>query len=81
MKSTGDAAHTDTEAEGSVVKTFGEIFPDGSLMEVVASATGDQPNLLLFDGKSTFIARQIEHGGRIFQVQELPASAGSGMAP
>jgi hypothetical protein len=56
VKSTGGAANIDTEAESPVVKTFGEVFPDGSLIELVASTTGAQPNLLLLTGNTISIA-------------------------
>jgi hypothetical protein len=74
VKSTGGAANIDTEAGSPVVKTFGEVFPDGSLIELVASTTGAQPNLLLSTGNTISIAPQIEHHGRIFQAHELPLS-------
>jgi hypothetical protein len=74
MKSTGDADNTDTQAGSRIFKTFGEVFSDGSLIELVASANGDQLNLLFWNGESIFIAPQIEHGGRIYQAEELPPS-------
>jgi len=73
MKSTSDSTKTATVAANPVFKTFGEVFADGSLIEVVRSAAGDL-NLLFWDGQSLLIAPQVEHGGRIYQVQELSAS-------
>jgi len=63
MKSACRTENNDTEAGSQIFKTFGEVFPDGSLIELVASATGDQPNLLLWNGKATLIAPQVEHDG------------------
>ena len=74
MKSTGDANNIDTQAASRIFKTFGEVFADGSLIELVASANGDQLNLLYWNGESIVIAPQIEHGGRIYQAEELPPS-------
>ena len=74
MKSTGDADNIDTQAGSRIFKTFGEVFADGSLIELVASANGDQLNLLYWNGESIVIAPQIEHGGRIYQAEELPPS-------
>jgi hypothetical protein len=54
------------------IGAFGEVFPDGSLIEPVASAAGAQPNLLLSTGNVITIAPQVEYNGRIHQLQELP---------
>jgi hypothetical protein len=49
MKSTGDADNIDTQAGSRIFKTFGEVFADGSLIELVASANGDQLDLLFWN--------------------------------
>lgn len=74
MKSAAQTENTDSETRNQVIGTFGEVFSDGCVIELVASANGDQLDLLLWTGKSTLIAPQIEHGGRIYRAEELPSS-------
>jgi hypothetical protein len=74
MKPTGRTENTDTATGSPIVKTSGELFPDGCMIEVVASRPGGQPNLLFWNGETTLIAPQVEYGGRIYQAQELYAS-------
>jgi len=57
-----------------IVRTFGEIFPDGSVLELVAAASGDHLNLLLRNGEATVVAPQIEYGGNIYQPHDLDES-------
>jgi len=70
MKS-ADSTKAATEAGTPIVETYGEVFPDGSMIELVASATNEL-SLAFFDGKSIRIDTQFEHAGRIYRVQELP---------
>jgi hypothetical protein len=49
VKSTGDADNIDTQAGSRIFKTFGEVFADGSLIELVPSANGDQLDLFFFE--------------------------------
>jgi len=74
VKSAAQTENTNSETRNQVIRTFGEVFPDGSVIELVASANGDQLNLLCWNGESIVIAQQIEHGGRIYQAEELPPS-------
>ena len=74
MKSARWTEDNDSNSGSQIVKTYGEVFPGGSLIEPVASATGAQPNLLLSTGNTITIAEQVEHNGRIYQMQELPPS-------
>jgi hypothetical protein len=74
VKSARRTEDDDSNSGSQIVRTFGEVFPDGSLIEPVASATGAQPNLLLSTGNAITIAPQVEHNGRIYQMQELPPS-------
>jgi hypothetical protein len=74
VKSARRTEDNDTDSGSQIVRTFGEVFPDGCVIEPVASATGAQPNLLLSTGNAITIAPQVEHNGRIYQVQELPPS-------
>ena len=45
--------------------TFGKLFPDGSLVEPVASRDGNGLDLLFKSGKKVRIARKIELEGRL----------------
>jgi hypothetical protein len=74
VKSAGGAEGTETGAENQITTTFGEVFRDGCITDVVASATDDQLNLLFWNGRSTLIARQVEYGGRTYRMQKLHAS-------
>jgi hypothetical protein len=74
VKSARRTKENDADDRSVTVRTFGEIFPDGSLIEPVASATGAQPNLLLSTGNAITIAPQVEYNGRIYEMQELPPS-------
>ena len=74
MKAAHSTEKTDSQTDSKIIRTFGEIFADGSVVEPVSSATCDKLDLLLWNGKKTLIAPQIEHGGRIYQAQELDGS-------
>jgi len=74
VKSAAQTDNPDSETRNQVIRTFGQTFADGSLIDLVASANGDQLDLLFWDGESIVIAPKIEHGGRIYQAEELPPS-------
>ena len=65
---------TALKRRAGIVKTFGEIFPDGSVLELVAAASGDHLDLLLRNGEATVVAPEIEYGGSIYQPHELDES-------
>ena len=53
----------------------GEIFPDGTMIELVAGSSGlDKPDFLLWDGKKASIGTHFKHGGRTYEVPELGPS-------
>jgi hypothetical protein len=74
MKFANQTENADTAAGTPIVKTSGEVFSDGCMIDVVASTSGSQPDLLFWDGTTTLIAPQVNYGGRIYQAQELQAS-------
>jgi hypothetical protein len=49
-----------SEPESRVIRTSGEIFADGAMIELVSSATDDQLDLLLWHKHRNIIAPQIE---------------------
>jgi hypothetical protein len=56
-----------TGLQGSQVSTFGQIFADGSILELVADpANAGGLCLLLWDGAVAKIARQVEHRGQSY---------------
>jgi hypothetical protein len=58
--------------QGSQAPTFGQIFTDGSILELVAdSAKAGGLSVLLWDGALVRIAQQIEHKGQIYRPAEL----------
>ena len=73
MKSAAESTKAATEAGNPNVETYGEVFPDGSMIELVASATGE-PSLLYFREGRVLVHTEIQHAGRIYQAQELPPS-------
>ena len=69
------SARARSSAKGSTVKTAGEIFPDGALIELVSgSSAPNKPDLLLWNEAKAIIAPRVEHDGRIYEAAELPAS-------
>ena len=53
----------------------GEIFADGTVIELVSSSSGfNKPRLLLWNGRKTTIGARVEHGGRIYEAPELASS-------
>lgn len=57
--------------ESRIVRTVGEILPDGSVIELVASASHDRLNLLLWNGHKKIVAPQIEYLGHVYQAPDL----------
>jgi hypothetical protein len=57
------------------VLTTGEIFDDGTLIELVRSSTGSsKPDLLLWNGTVATIGPKVTHGGRFYESSEIPLS-------
>jgi hypothetical protein len=74
VKTADHTANTGAEAASRSCRTFGEIFPDGSVLELVASAAAEQPDLLLWDGTKISIASEIEHLGQLYRPEKLHCS-------
>jgi hypothetical protein len=60
-----DYTPQDATGERPVTYTLGEFFPDGSLVEPVASRDGGGLDLLFKNGGKGRIAQEIEHEGRL----------------
>ena len=54
-----------------VVRTSGEIFSDGSVIELVSSATDRRLSLLLWRKRQQTIARHVKHRGRIYEAIDV----------
>jgi hypothetical protein len=63
-----------TKTVDGPVATAGEIFPDGTVIDLVAAESGDMPALLLWNGQKAVIASQVEHAGKNFRPVSLHAS-------
>jgi hypothetical protein len=61
---------TTPKHEPKVVRTCGEIFSDGSIIELVSPANACRLQLLLWHKQQQKIAPQIEYHGRLYQVPE-----------
>ena len=74
MKSADHTAKTGAQAASRVFRTFGEIFPDGSVLELVAPSAGEQLDLLLWDRTKILISPEIEHRGKLYRAETLHTS-------
>jgi hypothetical protein len=68
------SARARSSAKGSTVKTAGEVFADGRVLELVSGSAPNKPDLLLWNGTKTIIAARIECDGRIYEAPELTAT-------
>jgi hypothetical protein len=59
-----------------ILTTSGELFPDGSAIELVTTGTTDESKLalLFWNGEQSIIASQIKHGGKIYEPLNLHPS-------
>src|SRR5207244_2933112 len=74
-KTARERANVRSRAERSKVKTAGEIFTDGTLIELVqSSSVSNKPNLLLWNGTEATIASRVQYEGRNFEAPELNPS-------
>jgi hypothetical protein len=62
-----------SERESKIIGTSGELFADGSVIELV-SATGNQLDVLLWQNNRKKIAPQIEHRERVYKALDLDES-------
>ena len=60
-----------SDSESTIVRTSGEIFDDGSVIELVSSPTDSQLDLLFWHKHRKTIAPQIEYRDRVYQALDL----------
>jgi hypothetical protein len=56
------------------VATCGEVFPDGSVIELIGGERSENPRLLLWDGAKATIGPLVEYGGVKYEPAQFPAS-------
>jgi len=54
------------------IPTLGEVFPDGSIVELVGDQRGRNPRLLLWDGANESIGPLIKYGGATYEPAQCP---------
>lgn len=63
---------TTSDASERCTITAGEIFPDGSMIELVAAAHGfTKPHLLFWNEKKAIVGNRIKHGSHCYEGPEL----------
>jgi hypothetical protein len=60
-----------SDRECKVVRTSGQIFADGSVIELVTTAPGNRLDVLFWNGHQKSIAHQLEHDGRVYRAHDL----------
>jgi hypothetical protein len=54
--------------------TYGEVFADGVMIELIRGAHGGNPALLLWDGAKETIGARVEHHGQLYEPAPINAS-------
>ncbi len=68
-------AKTRSKAKGGrVITTAGQIFPDGTMIELVSGSAGNKPDLLHWNGVKGSIAARVEYGDYTYEASELNPS-------
>lgn len=66
-RQTEDTAST----ESKIVRTYGQIFADGAVIELVASGSDNRLDLLFWNKHKKIIAPQVKYVGRIYQAPHV----------
>jgi hypothetical protein len=74
MKPARQITRETSESGDRTIATSGEMFTDGSLIELVTSADNGKPALLFWNGKRVCIAQQIDHLRQVYRPLELEVS-------
>lgn len=64
LKRSADSASAPTTTR--LIATTGEVFADGSTIELIGGQGGD-PSLMLWDGANETVGSRIEHSGRVYK--------------
>ncbi|MFY9529244.1 MAG: hypothetical protein WBC04_10885 [Candidatus Acidiferrales bacterium] len=49
------------------IATAGEVFPDGSMIELIGGVPDGNPQLMLWDGAKETVGSVVEHNGRLYE--------------
>jgi hypothetical protein len=69
-KANGAAVGTTTRP----IATAGEIFADGSTIELIGGAHEGNPMLMVWDGAKESVGARIEHHGRVYEPAPMTSS-------
>jgi hypothetical protein len=58
----------------TAVPTFGEFFPDGTLIEMIRGEQQETAQLMLWDGKNEIVGSRVKHDGRDFELGVIHSS-------
>jgi hypothetical protein len=72
MKPTGEPATALPIARP--IATFGEVFSDGSTIELIGGGTDDNLQLMFWDGAKEIVGSRIEHDGRVYEPAAINSS-------
>jgi hypothetical protein len=61
------------------IATAGEVFPDGSTIELIAGGSDGIPQLMLWDGQKETIGSHIEHHGKLYEAARIDGSVSRGL--
>jgi hypothetical protein len=56
------------------IATAGELFPDGSMIELIAGGPDRIPQLMLWDGKTETVADRLEYRGQVYAPARLDST-------
>jgi len=61
------------------IATAGEVFADGSIIELIRGVHGGNPQLILWDGSKESIGLRVEHHGQLYEPAPINASVLQGL--
>jgi hypothetical protein len=56
------------------IATTGEVFADGSVIDLIGSAQGGSPRLMLWNGSKEIIGSLVKHDGRLYEPEPINSS-------
>ena len=56
------------------IATTGEVFADGSMIDMIGSVQGGNPRLMLWNGSKEIIGSLVEHDGRLYEPAPINSS-------
>ncbi len=65
------ASTENAHSEHSPIRTFGEVFPDGAVIELIQEAATKSLSLFLSDGKTRKIAPEVDFRGHVYRAADI----------